>query len=435
MRNLRIKTFEPEEKQYIHLTYTIKNNEREKSKKLIHAYVNLLNKGIKYLFRRIETREEEKKNNNNKKKKIMKVTLPKKKEVYKEIRDYLMKENKQDLAKHYIDQAIHDIYSILESWRRRVEKGKAEFKPPLVKKGYVRIKTTLRKVIGKSVRITVKPHEYITYSWDKTWFSKRVEGMELTEPIIKEDKVYLVFRKELPTTTPLEVVSFDSNLYSLDGYDGEKFVTISLKQLYSLKYAMQMKRGKVQSIASKKLKRGKMLLAKYSHRERNRVNDLVHKLANFILGLYNNHVLVFEKLNKQGMFDDASNSLSRKLSRSVWRKLVSVLKYKASFYGCKVVEVNPRFTSRSCPRCGWVNSRMVGKTFRCGKCGFTLDRQFNASLNIFKKYLRKFNFKMWGFPHRKVSGVIPLMGRRGMSIRDFGEVQGSKIEYKIYEIQ
>ncbi|BCS91529.1 MAG: second ORF in transposon ISC1904 [Metallosphaera javensis (ex Sakai et al. 2022)] len=199
------------------------------------------------------------------------VELPKKKEIYRELREYLMKENAQGLAKHYVDQAIHDVYSILDSWRRRFEKGRSKFKPPLVRKGYVRVKTTLRKVLGKSVRITVKPREYITYSWDGSWFSERVEEMELTEPVIKEDKVYLVFRKELPTTTPPETVAFDSNLFSLDGYDGEKFITISLKQLYSLKYVMQMKRAKIQSIASKKLKGGRRLLMKYSHRERNRV--------------------------------------------------------------------------------------------------------------------------------------------------------------------
>ncbi|BCS93633.1 MAG: second ORF in transposon ISC1904 [Metallosphaera javensis (ex Sakai et al. 2022)] len=422
MKNLRIETFIPQEKEYIHLTYAIRNEE-ERSKELIRAYVNLLNKGIKYVFNKVNVKNG-------------RVELPKKKEIYKELREYLMTQNAQGLAKHYVDQAIHDVYSILDSWRRRFEKGRSKFKPPLVKKGYVRVKTTLRKVLGKSVRITVKPHEYITYSWDGSWFSERVEGMELTEPVIKEDKVYLVFRKESPTTTPPETVAFDSNLYSLDGYDGEKFITISMKQLYSLKYVMQIKRAKVQSVASRKLKGGKRLMERYSHRERNRVNDLLHKLANFILELYNNHVLVFERLNKQGMFDDASESLSRKLSRTVWRKLVVVLKYKAPLYGCRVVEVNPHLTSRSCPRCGWV-SRTVGRTFRCGRCGFAIDRQFNASLNIMRRFLNRFNLKMWGFPHREVSGVIPLMGVRRMSgsIRDFGELQGSRIEYKVHEIQ
>jgi len=48
--------------------------------------------------------------------------------------------------------------------------------------------------------------------------------------------VYLPFRYRLPWSTPVKFLSIDSNLYTLDAYDGEKFVTISLKELYSLKY-------------------------------------------------------------------------------------------------------------------------------------------------------------------------------------------------------
>jgi len=62
-----------------------------------------------------------------------------------------------------------------------------------------------------------------------------------------------------------------------------------------------------------------------------------------------------------------------------------------------------------------------------------LDRQLNASLNIF--------LKMCGFPHireipRVWVGVIPLRGRRGMngSSRDSGEAQGLRIDMKYYEI-
>jgi len=68
------------------------------------------------------------------------------------------------------------------------------------------------------------------------------------------------------------------------------------------------------------------------------------------------------------------------------------------------------------------------------RCGFTLDRQLNASLNIY--------LKMCGFPHirdipRVWVGVIPLKGRRGMNgamLRDSGEAQGLRIDIKYYEI-
>jgi len=76
-----------------------------------------------------------------------------------------------------------------------------------------------------------------------------------------------------------------------------------------------------------------------------------------------------------------------------------------------------------------------GRTFRCERCGFTLDRQLNASLNIF--------LKMCGFPHLFLTpsgsrwvGVTPLRGLRGVSgfPRDPGEAQGLRIDIKYYEI-
>jgi transposase, IS605 OrfB family, central region len=182
----------------------------------------------------------------------------------------------------------------------------------------------------------------------------------------------------------------------LDAYDGDKFITFSLKELYSLKLGMELKRSKIQSFASKHGRKGKVLLRKYSHRERNRVLDYVHKLVNKLLKMYPLTMFAVEKLNKQSMFQDADDKLSKKVSRTVWRTIHSVLKYKAPLYGSFVKEVNPHLTSKSCPRCGWV-SRKVGRTFHCERCGFTLDRQLNASLNIY--------LKMCGFP---TSFLLPV---------------------------
>lgn len=348
------------------------------------------------------------------------------------LRDELEKINV--LASHYVDKAINDAYSILRGWKRRAEKGQASLRKPRLKKVYVRVKSTLRKVNGGSVRITVRPYEYVTFSWSHKWFSKRVKGLELGEPIIKEDKVYLPFRYRLPWFTPLDFLAIDSNLYTLDAYDGEKFVTFSLKELYSLKYGVELKRGRIQRFASKHGRKGKELLRKYSHRERNRVLDYIHKFVNSLLEMYPLTMFAVEKLNRQEMFKDANDSLSKKISRTVWRTIHRVLKYRAPLYGSFLKEVNPYHTSKSCPRCGWV-SRKVGRTFRCVRCGFTLDRQLNASLNIY--------LKMCGFPHirdtpRVWVGVIPLKGRRGMNgamPRDSVEAQRLRIGYKFMKIQ
>ncbi|MFP3189398.1 MAG: transposase [Sulfolobaceae archaeon] len=425
-KSLRLKSFQPQE-EYVYLTYSLKNDKKEESKILLENYKHLLHKALDWLWER--TKIERKEVKKGKKATKIKITLPKKKEVYKKLRDELEKINV--LASHYVDKAISDAYSILKGWRRRAEKGQASLRKPTLRKVYVRVKSTLRKVEGEEVRITVRPFEYVTFSWSHKWFSRRVEGLELGEPVIKEDKVYLPFRYKLPWFTPLDFLAIDSNLYTLDAYDGEKFVTFSLKELYSLKYGMELKRGRIQSFASKHGRKGKELMEKYSHRERNRVLHYVHKFVNKLLEMYPLTMFAIEKLNKQEMFRDANDKLSKRISRTVWRTIHRVLKYKAPLYGSFVKEVNPYHTSKSCPRCGWV-SRKVGRTFHCERCGFTLDRQLNASLNIY--------LKMCGFPHlfftptgSRWVGVIPLKGRRGMNgamTRDSGEAQRLRIDIK-----
>ncbi|MEM0222177.1 MAG: transposase, partial [Saccharolobus sp.] len=255
LRNLRLKTFQPEE-EYVYLTYSLKNDKKEESKILLENYRILLQKALDWLWERTKIERKEVKKGKKAITKV-KITLPKKKEVYKELRDELEKINV--LASHYVDKAINDAYSILKSWKRRAEKGQASLRKPTLRKVYVRVKSTLRKVEGESVRITIRPYEYVTFSWSHKWFSRRVKGLELGEPIIKEDKVYLSFRYKLPWSTPLDFLAIDSNLYTLDAYDGDKFITFSIKGLYSLKYGMQLKRGRVQSFASKHGKKGKEL--------------------------------------------------------------------------------------------------------------------------------------------------------------------------------
>ncbi len=307
-KNLRIKSFQPEE-EYVYLTYSLKNDKKEESKILVENYKILLQKALDWLWDRTKVERKQVK----KGKKIftkIKITLPERKEVYKTLRDELEKVNV--LASHYVDRAINDSFSILKSWKRRAEKGQASLRKPKLKKVYVRVKSTLRKVEGKSVRVTVKPYEYITFSWSHTWFSRRVKGLELGEPIIKEDKVYLPFRYELPWSTPIDFLSVDTNLYTLDAYDGDKFVTFSIKELYSLKYGMQLKMSRVRSFASKQTKKGMELMRKYSHRERNSVVDYIHKFVNKLQETYPITMFAVEKLNKQAMFEDANDSLSKK---------------------------------------------------------------------------------------------------------------------------
>ncbi|MGV8116425.1 zinc ribbon domain-containing protein [Methanothrix soehngenii] len=46
-------------------------------------------------------------------------------------------------------------------------------------------------------------------------------------------------------------------------------------------------------------------------------------------------------------------------------------------------EIDPRYTSRTCSKCGFQKKEnRNGKTFKCKSCGFQIDADLNASRNI-----------------------------------------------------
>jgi putative transposase len=74
-----------------------------------------------------------------------------------------------------------------------------------------------------------------------------------------------------------------------------------------------------------------------------------------------------------------SRRRNRDISKADWRKLASIIAYKA----CGVIMVPPQGTTKECPRCGaWNRVPKGATTITCSKCGLTRDRQKGAALNI-----------------------------------------------------
>jgi putative transposase len=79
-------------------------------------------------------------------------------------------------------------------------------------------------------------------------------------------------------------------------------------------------------------------------------------------------------------------------ARTPWKIIQKKISERAE--RAVVAKVSPKNTSRTCPQCGYVVKTRVGRLFKCPRCGFELDRQKLASINIYLKYLR-----MRGLPH------------------------------------
>ncbi|MEM0269145.1 MAG: hypothetical protein QXI51_07305 [Candidatus Korarchaeum sp.] len=110
-----------------------------------------------------------------------------------------------------------------------------------------------------------------------------MKGGELGELILKEEYLTITFKFKREEEA-VGKIAWDCNLKSLDGFNPKLgWIRIDLGKLFHIHRVYELRRGRLQSKASKKpsLKR---VLAKYSRRERNRAKDFVHKLPLPYLG-------------------------------------------------------------------------------------------------------------------------------------------------------
>jgi IS605 OrfB family transposase len=64
-------------------------------------------------------------------------------------------------------------------------------------------------------------------------------------------------------------------------------------------------------------------------------------------------------------------------------QLEQFLEYKAAALGFEILSIDPAYTSQGCSRCGHIEpANRHGHTFSCKACGYTLNADLNAAINI-----------------------------------------------------
>ncbi len=93
--------------------------------------------------------------------------------------------------------------------------------------------------------------------------------------------------------------------------------------------------------------------------------------------------IVVEDLNVKGLL--TNHSLAQHISDVAWGEFVRQLEYKATWYGSTVVRADRFFpSSKTCSSCGAVKAKLSLeiRTYHCGACGLTMDRDHNAAVNL-----------------------------------------------------
>jgi putative transposase len=87
-----------------------------------------------------------------------------------------------------------------------------------------------------------------------------------------------------------------------------------------------------------------------------------------------------------------NHRLALSINDAGWGMFVSMLEYKAEWYGKNILRIG-RFdpSSKTCNVCGSINKELTiaNRVWTCSNCGTVLDRDVNAAINIKTFALKK----------------------------------------------
>jgi putative transposase len=130
-------------------------------------------------------------------------------------------------------------------------------------------------------------------------------------------------------------------------------------------------------------KKAKAKLSESYEKVKNQRKDFAHKVSRMYVNTYDQ--IIVEDLNIKQLKEHKFKSTRRSVSDVSWNQFISFLTYKAESAGKFLIKVNPKNTSQICSFCGsYVQKDVSVRVHNC-TCGLSLDRDYNAALNILNR--------------------------------------------------
>ena len=156
----------------------------------------------------------------------------------------------------------------------------------------------------------------------------------------------------------------------------------------SRKYESKKKKGGKIATASANIEKQKLKVQKLHQRIKQIREDYENKVIHEIVKQKPRFITV-EDLNVKGMMKN--RHLAKAVAAQRFNCLLTKLKHKAEIIGIEVHMVDRFYpSSKTCHVCGHIHKglKLTDRVYICPECGYTEDRDFNASLNLrdAKKY-------------------------------------------------
>jgi putative transposase len=134
---------------------------------------------------------------------------------------------------------------------------------------------------------------------------------------------------------------------------------------------------------SKNREKNRVKLSRIHRKIRLKRKDIIQQATTKLVRNYD--VLVIEDLSVANMVKN--RKLSRAISEIGWGMFRETLRYKCEMYGKKLIVANRFYpSSKTCSNCGCIKDslQLSERTYNCEDCGFSIDRDLNAAINLEK---------------------------------------------------
>ena len=245
--------------------------------------------------------------------------------------------------------------------------------------GSVKFSSNARYIsIPKCPRLRIKKHRNFNGEIKSITISKTTDEKYYISLLVEENTESIkLLDNAIGLDLGIKELIIDSNG---NKYKNHKYLTKSQNKLSREQRKLSlMKKG------SQNRNKQRVKVAKIHKKIENQRNDYLHKLSKSIID--ENQIICIEDLNVKNM--TRNNKLARSISDASWSRFVSMLIYKANWYGNVIVKVPTNYpSSQLCSYCNYQNSLIKDLRVRkwtCPTCGMDHDRDINAAKNILRK--------------------------------------------------
>ena len=163
--------------------------------------------------------------------------------------------------------------------------------------------------------------------------------------------------------------------------DGEVFDNLHFKKNKSKKLVRLQKQLSRKQKGSNNRNKARIKLAKAYKKISDKKQYYLHQVSNYLID--ENQVICMEDLNVKGML--RNHCLAESIQEMNFGEFKRMLEYKSNWYGRKIVFVDRFYpSSKTCNHCGYINKKLKlsDRQWICPDCGETIERDYNAALNI-----------------------------------------------------